>query len=96
MKAKIEITRGGYGFGHDWCLVVSTEKKQQRYYLGQDSKFCNRVLGMEPSEVVFRIGTREIDSGTRGNKVLARFICDRLGINGRNINKIKPWELCGQ
>lgn len=96
MKAKIEITRGSYGFGHDWTLIVSTEKKSNRFYLGQDSKFCNRVLGMDPSEVVFRIGTREIDSGTRGNKVLARFICDRLGINGRNINKIKQWELCAQ
>jgi hypothetical protein len=96
MKATIEVNRGSYGFGHEWTLIVSTNTKHNRLYLGQDSKFCNRVLGMEPSEVVFRIGTREIDNGTRGNKVLAKFICGRLGLNGRNINKIKQWELCAQ
>ena len=96
MKATIEVNRGSYGFGHDWCLVVSTKTKEQRFYLGQDSKFCKRVLGMHPLEVVFRIGTREIDNGTRGNKVLAKFICDRLGLNGRNIDKLNAWELCAQ
>ena len=96
MKATVEITTGSYGFGHDWCLLVSTKTKEQRFYLGQDVKFCNRVLAMPPSEVVFRIGTREIDNGTRGNKVLAKFICQRLGLNGRNIDKIKAWELCAQ
>jgi len=46
MKATIEVNRGSYGFGYEWTLLVSTKTKEQRFYLGQDSKFCNRVLGM--------------------------------------------------
>lgn len=95
MKAEIEIT-SAYGFDHNWTLIVSTPKKTKRFYLGQDVKFCSRVLEMETSYVVQQIGTKEISKGTKGNKKLAKFICDTLGLHGRNINKIEPWGLCCQ
>ena len=95
MNAEIKIS-SNYGFDHNWTLVVSTPKKTKSFYLGQDVKFCNRVLEMEPSYVVQKIGTNEIDEGTPGNKKLAKFICKQLGLNGRNIDKIEPWALCAQ
>jgi hypothetical protein len=96
MKAKVIVSRGEYGFGHTWCLVLETKKFSQRFYLGQDGKFCKRVLGMDPSEVVFRIGTREIDNDTKGNRILAKFICKQLNINGHNFKRIEAWGLCAQ
>ena len=95
MKAEIQIS-SSYGFDHNWTLVVSTAKKTKSFYLGQDVKFCSRVLGMETSYVIQQIGTREVDNGTPGNKKLAKFICKELGLNGRNIDKIEPWGLCCQ
>ena len=95
MKAEIKIS-SSYGFDHNWTLVVSTKTKTKSFLLGQDVKFCSRVLGMEPSYVVQQIGTREIDNGTPGNKKLAKFILKELGLNGRNIDKIEPWGLCAQ
>lgn len=95
MKAEIKIT-SQYGFAYYWELIVSTPKKTKSFYLGQDVKFCNRVLGMEPSYIISQIGTREIDNGTKGNKKLAKFICQQLEINGRNIDKIESWSLCAE
>jgi hypothetical protein len=95
MNAEIKIS-SNYGFDHNWTLVVSTPKKTKSFYLGQDVKFCSRVLQMEPSYVIKQIGTGEIDEGTPGNEKLAKFICKELGLNGRNIDKIEPWSLCAQ
>ena len=95
MQAEIKVT-SAYGFDRNWTLVVSTAKKEKSFYLGQDVKFCSRVLGMEPSYIIEQIGTREVDEGTIGNKKLAKFICEQLNLNGRNISKIEPWGLCAQ
>jgi hypothetical protein len=95
MNAEIKIT-SAYGFDHNWTLVVSTAKKTKSFYLGQDVKFCSRVLGIEPSYIIEQIGTREVDEGTVGNKKLAKFICKELELNGRNIDKIEPWGLCAE
>jgi hypothetical protein len=96
MTTKINVTRGEYGFGHNWTLEISTPKEAKSFFLGQDIKFCNRVLNMDPRYVVDRIGTSEIDNGTKGNRLLAKFICEYLNINGRNFKKINAWELCAQ
>lgn len=88
---RIDIT-STYGFDHNWTLVV----KDKSFYLGQDVKFCSRVLGMEPRDVVRAIGTGEIDKGTKGNKALAKFICKTLGLNTKTLNKLNNWELCAQ
>jgi hypothetical protein len=95
MKASIEITRGDYGFSHNWSLVLSTEKATKTFFLGQDVKFCSRVLGMAPSEVVRAIGTSNIDS-TQGRRKLAALIVSELSLNGRNFKSIEPWALCAQ
>ena len=95
MKAEIKIS-SAYGFDYQWTLVVSTKTKTKSFYLGQDVKFCSRVLGMEPAYIIQQIGTREVEEGTPGNKKLAQFICKELKLNGRNIDKIEPWGLCAQ
>lgn len=95
MKAHILIS-SSYGFDHNWTLVVSTTKKTKSFYLGQDVKFCQRVLGMSPSYIVSQIGTREIDEGEKGNTKLAKFICNELGLNGRNIDSFESWAFCSQ
>lgn len=87
----IEITRGSCGFGHDWTLVAYGK----RFWLGQDVKFCARVLGMSPSYVVTCIGTNRLDT-IEGRKKLARFVVDKLGITRSNIKNLQPWELCAQ
>ena len=86
---KVIITRGSYGFGHEWTL----EAYGKQYYLGQDVKFCSRVLGVSPSAIVSVIGSPEIEVPAV-NKKLARFICDELGVT--RSTKIQPWELCAQ
>ena len=86
---KVIITRGSYGFGHDWTL----EAYGRRYYLGQDVKFCTRVLGMEPRQIVSVIGSPNIDQKSVNNK-LARFICDTLGVT--RSTKLNTWDLCAQ
>jgi len=86
---KVIITRGSYGFGHEWTLEVYGKQ----YYLGQDVKFCSRVLGVSPSTIVSAIGSPEIEVPAV-NKRLARFICKELGVTRKT--NINPWELCAQ
>jgi hypothetical protein len=86
---KVIITRGGYGFGHEWTL----EAYGKKYYLGQDVKFCSRVLGLEPSTIVSAIGSPEIEVPAVNNR-LAKFICNELGITRKT--NINAWDLCAQ
>lgn len=96
MKANIEITRGSYGFGHYWTLVLEGKTSTKRMYLGQDVKVCSRLLQCSPSCVVQAIGTREITT-PRNNKRLAKFILDTLKenhlITPRKIMKMQDWDL---
>lgn len=87
---KISIT-SNYGFDHNWTLTCFGRS----FYLGQDVKFCSRVLGMEPSSVVNAIGTNRVDT-PKGSEKLAKFICKKLGITKSNVNKLESWDLCAQ
>ena len=89
---KVIITRGDYGFSHNWTL----EYNKKQFYLGQDVKFCNRVLGIGPRVIIEAIGTDEIDNDTIGNKKLARFIVKELGLTKSNTKDLNTWELCAQ
>jgi len=89
---KVIITRGDYGFSHNWTL----EYNKKQFYLGQDVKFCNRVLGLSPITIISTIGTAEIDNNTIGNKKLARFIVSHLGLTKSNTKNLNTWELCAQ
>ena len=86
---KVIITRGSYGFGHEWTL----EAYGKQYYLGQDVKFCSRVLEMDPSYIVKQIGSPEIEVPAVNNK-LAKLICNELGITRKT--NINAWDLCAQ
>lgn len=85
---KISIS-SNYGFDHNWTL----EAHGRSFYLGQDVKFCSRVLCMEPSQVVKAIKTNRLDTED-GAKKLARFICKKLGITKKNVSTFEAWDLC--
>lgn len=89
---KVIITRDSYGIGHNWTL----EYNKKQFFLGQDVKFCQRVLGIGPRVVIEAIGTDEIDNDTIGNKKLAKFIVKELGLTKSNIKNLNTWELCAQ
>lgn len=97
MKAKI-VFEYNYGFGKIWILIVefAKSKKMRRFWLGQDVKFCNRVLGMEVSDVVKSIGTNNINEGTAGNRKLAKFIINTLELTEEAIDSLQDWELACQ
>lgn len=95
MNSKIVVTQRG-DFGHDWNLVVETHNGVKNFYLGQDVKFCSRVLGMSPREVVNEIGTG--DFRNEDNLVLlGNFITERLGLHeDSNVDEMNTWDLCCQ
>jgi hypothetical protein len=90
MKAIIQIT-SNYGFDHNWTLHMEIKGERKSFYLGQDVKFCQRVLGMSPRQVVDAIGTADIQS-VKGNKALAKFIISKL----KPTKDTQPWGLCAE
>jgi hypothetical protein len=84
------IISSNYGFDHNWTLLI----KDKSFYLGQDVKFCHRILGMSPREIVQQIGSANIQD-EKVNKKLARFIVKQLGGTKAIIN-LQPWELCAE
>lgn len=95
MTQSINISVGNYGFEHNWTLVLEQKDKKICFFLGQDVKFCSRVLGMSPAYICEQIGTRDIAS-TVGNKKLAKFICKSLGLTWTKAAKLNTWDLCSQ
>ena len=88
---KVNITRQ-YGMFSYWTLVVG----KKEFYLGQDVKFCNRVLNMLPRDVVKAIGDNDL-SKEKTNKALARFIVQTLKSEySINFKNLQPWELCAE
>ena len=95
MKATIEIT-SNYGFDHNWTLVLTKSNGLTKsFYLGQDVKFCSRVLCMEPHQVIDGIGSRDL-SNPKTKAKLARFIVNTLELSFRELFKQEPWALCAQ
>jgi hypothetical protein len=94
MKAQIKIN-SSYGFDHNWTLEVTTSKGTKAFYLGQDVKFCRRVLGMEPSEIVQQIGSNDVTE-PKVNSRLAKFIIKSLGLSNKQLNTLQPWELSAE
>ena len=60
MNATIKTSINTYGFGRDWTLVVTNGERTKDFYLGQDVKFCTRVLGMSPYYIIEQIGSNDI------------------------------------
>jgi hypothetical protein len=84
------IISSNYGFDHNWTLII----KSKSFYLGQDVKFCHRILGMSPRDIVQQIGSAHIQD-EKVNKKLARFIVKQLG-GIKAITNLQPWELCAE
>lgn len=96
MKATIQIERGSYGFGHTWSLVLTkTNGTSKSFYLGQDVKFCSRVLGMEPRYIVEQIGSGNITEPSINTR-LANFIIDSLGLSKTELFNLDAWSLCAE
>lgn len=87
----IEVSRDSYGFGHTWTLKAFGKS----FYLGQDTKFCYRILRMEPRAVVNEIGSGDM-SLEKTRKNLAKFIVDHLGINRSNVKTLNAWDICAE
>ncbi|NBW56708.1 hypothetical protein EBR43_02770 [bacterium] len=96
METSVIITPNPYGFGRNWSLLVKTPGHTKSFYLGQDVKFCSRVLGMTPRDVVEAIGTGEISEGQPGNKKLAEFICECLELDETNVMGLESWSLSAE
>lgn len=90
MQKTISIS-SNYGFEHNWTLHAFGRS----FYLGQDVKFCQRVLGMEPSYVVQQIGSNDLRNEETKQR-LAEFICDELNLNEESVNEVEDWGLCCQ
>jgi hypothetical protein len=84
------IISSNYGFDHNWTLLI----KNKSFYLGQDVKFCHRILGISPREIVQQIGSAHIQD-EKVNRKLARFIVKQLG-GTKTIINLQPWELCAE
>ena len=86
----IEITKT-YGFCHNWTLKAYGKS----FYLGQDVKFCHRVLNCDPSYVVQQIGSNDLGKEST-KKRLAKFILDSLELTRTEIKNMEPWGLCAE
>jgi hypothetical protein len=96
MKATIQIERGSYGFGHTWTLTLTKSDGTYRaFYLGQDVKFCSRVLGMSPRYIVEQIGSNDLTKETTRTR-LANFILGYLGVTKNELYKQEAWSLCAE
>lgn len=90
MKPTISI-HSNYGFDHNWTLNAFG----RQFYLGQDVKFCSRVLGLQPRDIVAKIGSNDLSEDSTRER-LARFIMHHLNLNSKNIKNLQPWSLCAE
>jgi hypothetical protein len=80
-----------YGFCHNWTLKAYGKS----FYLGQDVKFCHRILGCDPSYIVQQIGSNDLGKESTKKK-LAKFILDNLQLTRIDIKNMEPWSLCAE
>ena len=88
--AKIHIGSGAgtYGFGRTWEL----EAFGRRFYLGQDAKVCDRIIGLAPSDVIDLIRGNNI-SDDKINNNLAVLIIDTIGLSYEAAQDLEAWAL---
>lgn len=93
MKASIKIEQHNESI-HYWTLIVESNKRVYAFSLGQDIKFCKRVLRIEPQALVTMLGTNNLLEGTDGNKRLANVICAVMDITPSRIRHIPKQSFC--
>jgi hypothetical protein len=92
-------TSSSYGFDHNWTLHVTNGKKTKSFYLGQDVKFCSRVLGQEPSHIIEQYKDQTGKEFTCFDDIrewLGGYIVEQLDIDPEKLFELEPWELCCQ
>ena len=91
----IRVTFESGQFGYNWFLHITTKKGTKTFFLGQDSKFCSRVLGMSTSYVVEQIGGKDLRL-PKVQKSLGKFIVKTLELTEKKVDNLQTWELCCQ
>jgi hypothetical protein len=94
MNIELKVS-SNYGFEHSWTLVVEARKRSSSFYLGQDVKFCNRVLGMSPRQVINETKIKDLRTQENLNS-LAKWIAKQIGVNGNNHSKFNAWDFCAE
>jgi hypothetical protein len=77
IKASVRITPNGYGFGHDWTLVLIKDGIPRTFWLGQDVKYCSRA-GLDPASIVDCLGGNNLKDPDNNEK-LAWLIIENIG-----------------
>lgn len=98
MNAIVEIMPNRYGFGTDWTLVIEHEGQTKRFWLGQDAKVCQRIIGGSPEDVIAEIGSNDLSQKQTREK-LAELILDSVGFEPGKENELlnlQPWELAAE
>jgi hypothetical protein len=91
----IHVTFESGQFCYNWFLHITTKKGTKTFFLGQDSKFCSRVLGMSTSYVVEQIGGSDLRI-PKVQKSLGKFIVNTLELTEVQVDNLQTWELCCQ
>jgi hypothetical protein len=86
--AEIILSAGPYGFGRTWQLKAFGKL----FYLGQDAKVCDRIIGLAPSDVIDVIRGNNI-SDDKINNNLAVLIIDTLGLTYESAQDLEAWAL---
>ena len=99
MQPTISIDNGELG-SHNWSLVLSDP--MQVFWLGQDVKFVQRVLGMDCSYLCSLVHERMGDAVGQLNmddpkvrEAIAVTIIDQVG-GTQNVRKLESWDLSSQ
>ena len=86
----IQVSPGEMGT-HNWTLIVG----RRQFFLGQDIKFCRRVLGQDPKYIGEMIGGTDLRNAETRQR-LGRYILSQLDLTDDDIKELQPWSLCCQ
>jgi len=97
IKASVRIAPNGYGFGHDWTLVIEKDGLPRTFWLGQDVKYCHRA-GLDPVSIVAALGSNDLKD-PKINEQLAWLIMENLSdedpeeVAEKIYDNLEAWEL---
>jgi hypothetical protein len=95
---KVSIEPEPYYFGtHRWMLNVvfgRKNKKTKRFFLGQDVKFCSRVLGYEIEDLFDDLKIKKWNQ--KSSQKLGNFIIRELELTSKILNNLNEWELSAE
>ena len=93
---RVTLTDENYYFGTKrWYLKLELGRKVKRFktfMLGQDVKFCSRVLGCSYDDLLNHLNIKKIETD-REKKKVGNFIFRELELNSKIIKELNPWSL---